>query len=115
MVGLERSGGFAREHAGSITVQNSLTCIPSAHLDCEHNIDGADHVVLLRVHGLAAVDHGIRRAALLAEVYHRLRIEILQQSASTQRCSDNLKTLVSDESNRTIALVAARLNRTQAQ
>ena len=41
--------------------------------DREQQVQVADHIVLLRVHGMRPVDHGIRRGPLFGKVHHRVR------------------------------------------
>ena len=43
----------------------------------EEHVHGPDHVVHLREDRVLAVDHGIRRGALLSEVNHRFRFKRL--------------------------------------
>ena len=51
------------------------------HLDGEEDIDRADDIVVLREHCAGAVDHGVGRRPLLAEVHHCMRA-----SASARQC-----------------------------
>ena len=46
--------------------------------DRVHHVEGADDVVGLRVDRVAAVDHGVRRGALLGEVDHRVGGELAE-------------------------------------
>lgn len=46
---------------------------PHTHLDGIQDVDGANDVVVLCEHGALAVNHGVGRGALLAEVDHGVR------------------------------------------
>ena len=50
-------------------------------LDREENIQRADYVIHLGEHGVAAVDHGIRRGTLLGEMHDGLGLEALHHRA----------------------------------
>lgn len=48
------------------------------HLDGKEDVDSADDIVLLREDSTRAVDHGVRRRALLAKVHDCIWLERLE-------------------------------------
>ena len=58
------------------------------YLDGKEDIDGADDVVVLSEDGAGAVDHRVRRRALLAEMHHRIGLEALKRLRQELKVAD---------------------------
>ena len=59
-----------------------------AHLDGKEDIYSADDIVVLCEHGPGAIDHGVRRRALLAKVDHSVRLEGLKRLGQELKVAD---------------------------
>ena len=59
-----------------------------AHLDGKEDIYSANDIVVLCEHGPGAVNHGVRRRALLAKVNHSVRLEALKRLGQKLKVAD---------------------------